>query len=76
VHLRVGPVDELAVHPDLLGFLHLGIVLSTDLGGPDGLKYAKRRRFARVAVPTALPRTGGVRNGCLPEEPTSEALTA
>jgi hypothetical protein len=22
VHLRVGPVDEPPVHPDLLGFLH------------------------------------------------------
>jgi hypothetical protein len=27
VDLRVGPVDELAVHPDLLGLLHRAISL-------------------------------------------------
>jgi hypothetical protein len=36
VHARVRPVDQLAVHPDLLGFLHSPVLCDGGAGPPMG----------------------------------------
>ena len=55
VNLRVGPVDELAVHPDLLGLLHRALLFSA-AGSYEFYPRATRSTVARPGQRSELGR--------------------